>query len=65
MSGEIPEGGLPDYNFETATEAERWAYDQGHEDGYQKGYDQAINDAIDSPEVFTARLREIRPEAGR
>lgn len=24
-----------DYDFETATESERWAYDQGHEAGWQ------------------------------
>jgi hypothetical protein len=30
-----PEHGLPDYDFETATEAERWAYDQGYEAGFQ------------------------------
>jgi hypothetical protein len=30
-----PAGGLPDYDFETATEGERWAYDQGYEDGHE------------------------------
>jgi len=61
VSNKVPNEGLPDYNFETATEAERWAYDQGHEAGHREGYDQAINDAIDNPDAFAARLREIRP----
>jgi hypothetical protein len=29
-----PADGLPEYDFETATEAERWAYDQGYEAGW-------------------------------
>jgi hypothetical protein len=57
----VPPGGLPDFDFESASESERWAYDSGREDGHQEGYDEAVNDAIDRPEVFTARLREIRP----
>jgi flagellar biosynthesis/type III secretory pathway protein FliH len=61
MTGKVPEGGLPDYNYETATEGERWAFDQGLERGHQEGYDQAVNDAVDRPEIFTARLRKIRP----
>jgi hypothetical protein len=57
----VPAGGLPDFDFASASEPERWAYDSGREDGHQEGYDEAIADAIDRPEIFTARLREIRP----
>jgi hypothetical protein len=57
----VPANGLPDFDFEQASEPERWAYDQGYEAGYQPGYDQAVTDAIENPDAFAARLRELRP----
>lgn len=36
-------------------------YRAGFDVGYEDGYDQAINDAIDNPDAFAARLRELRP----
>jgi hypothetical protein len=41
-------------------ELHRLGYDFGFEDGDAAGYDRAINDAIDNPDAFAARLREIR-----
>jgi len=34
-----PADGLPTYDFEQATEAERWAYDQGYEAGWDARLD--------------------------
>lgn len=36
------------------------AYEHGNSHGHQAGYDNAINDAIDNPDAFAARLLEIR-----
>ncbi|GAA3089643.1 hypothetical protein JOF29_007910 [Kribbella aluminosa] len=47
MSNKVPNEGLPSYNFETATESERWAYDQGYETGWQARNTELL-DSLDS-----------------
>lgn len=39
-----PAEGLPSYDYKTATEAERWIYDQAFEDGHQAALDPAQQD---------------------
>jgi len=54
-----------DYDFETATESERWAYDQGHEDGWNgrlKPEEMGIGDVREVMEIVLAALTRLANE---
>jgi hypothetical protein len=57
--------GVPDYNFETATEQERWCFDQGYESGWNSRLDPSIMDMDDIREellVCITALERIKTE---
>lgn len=62
-------GGMPDYNFETATEGERWAYDQGYEQGWEARLNPSAMELSDIRELMAVSiialdrmLTEARPQ---
>ncbi|MGC4942148.1 hypothetical protein [Kribbella sp. DT2] len=60
-----PEQGLPDYDFETATETERWCYDQGYEAGWNARLDPSTMDmaAVEAElRVCITALERIKTE---
>ncbi|WP_020385874.1 hypothetical protein [Kribbella catacumbae] len=54
--------GLPTYDFETATEAERWAYDQGYEAGWESRLDPTEMDWSDVEDALKAYIEFINLE---
>ncbi|TDD26547.1 hypothetical protein E1218_13105 [Kribbella turkmenica] len=50
--------GLPEYNYETASEAERWAYDQGRDDALNP-QDMDLEDVKHALEVCVEAISRI------
>lgn len=70
----VPAEGLPPFDYESATEPERWAFDQGHEDGWRAAHDPSTMDLSDIREeilILVAALdrmiaaEKAKPNRGR
>jgi hypothetical protein len=68
LSTPVPEGSLlAEFDFETATEAERWAYDQGRDDALRPelmGMDE-IRDALEACVAALGRMADEQKANGR